>query len=169
MENTPIIRSLRTIAVIFIFLVAVLQTAAQEMPPKPVTVSFIQNLNFGAFTQATGGGTVIIYPSGLRTADGDIILINYGYSYFPAIFNIEGNPGTIVHVLSGPLATLNGNQGGTLAMNAGTSDPLTPLILPLATQGDLQVYLGGVLTVGPPSSNPAGHYSGSFYIMFIQE
>jgi hypothetical protein len=142
---------------------------AQEMPPRPVSVSLIRNLNFGAFTQGTSGGSVILYPSGSRTSMGDIILINFGYLYYPAIFELEGNPGTIVHLMAGSPAVLTGDHGGAMNMVPGDSEPVTPLILPLTSHGVLQVFIGGILTVGNPLANPMGHYSGTFNVMFIQE
>ncbi len=142
---------------------------AQEMPPRPVTLQLVNNLNFGTFSQGPAGGSVFVSPSGIRTSTGDIILLNYGNLAHPAIFQVDGNPGTIVHLLTGSAATLTGNQGGSLNMTYGESDPATPLILPLLTQGILQVYLGGTLTVGGPLTNPPGFYSGTFYVMFIQE
>ncbi|MDP1622168.1 MAG: DUF4402 domain-containing protein [Bacteroidales bacterium] len=142
---------------------------AQEMPPKPVSVSFIRNLNFGAFSTGSSGGSVIVYPSGSRTSTNDVILINFGYLYYPAIFELEGNPGTVIHLLAGSPAILNGNQGGTMTMTIGDADPFSPFILPLSTNGILQVNIGGILTVGYPVANPPGYYNGAFNIMFIQE
>jgi hypothetical protein len=144
-------------------------TEAQEMPPAPISVSFVMNLNFGAFSQGMGGGSVIIDPAGSRTSMGDIFLVNLGYSYYPAKFELQGNPGTIVHFLAGPPTVLNGSMGGTMTMTLGLTDPPTPFILPSSVNGTVEVYLGGVLTVGSPAANPPGVYSGSFNVMFIQE
>jgi len=153
--------------VLFILLIDTIE--AQEMPPRPVSVSFIRNLSFGAFSQGVGGGSVIIDPAGLRNSVGDIILVSLGYTYYPAIFQIEGNPGTVIHYLAGSAAVLTGNNGGTMTMNLGSTEPPTPFVLPYSGGGTLEVYLGGTLTVGNPLSNPPGDYSGSFVVMFIQE
>ena len=142
---------------------------AQEMPPRPINLQLINNLSFGTLSQGSGGGTVTVYPSGTRTSTGDIILLNYGDMAHPAIFELDGNPGTIVHLLAGSFTTLNGNQGGSLSMTYGDSDPVTPFILPILNNGVLLIYLGGVLTVGSPLANPPGVYNGSFDVMFIQE
>ncbi len=145
------------------------RVTAQEMPPRPIEVDFAQNLAFGALYQGTSGGTVTVTTSGLRSATGTIILIGQGYLYNPAIFYVIGNPGTIVHILNGADAILDGDHGGTLTVQLGNTLPGTPLILqvnpPLATQ----IYLGGTLIVGNPLANPAGSYSGWFSLMFIQE
>ena len=100
---------------------------------------------------------------------GNIILVNLGYLYYPAIFELEGNPGTILHLMAGSPEVLTGNHGGAMSMIQGDSEPFTPFILPLADDGVLQVFIGGVLTVGNPVANPPGTYNGSFTVMFIQE
>jgi hypothetical protein len=146
-----------------------LRTNAQEMPPRPIGVSMMQKLSFGAFFQGLTGGNVIIDPSGFRSATGDIVLLNLGYLYFPAIFELEGNPGSIIHFLAGPDALLTGSNGGSLTLHIGDSYPLDPLIINVAPPGRMQVRVGGILSVGNPLANPAGSYTGSFMVMFIQE
>jgi len=156
------------IAILFLHLIY-FQSNAQEMPPRPIAVYFMQNLSFGAFYQGVTGGTVIIYTSGSRSATGDIILVNLGYLYFPAIFQLEGNLGSIVHFLAGPDATLNGSNGGSLTLHIGDSYPGDPIIINTSPPGRMQIRVGGTLGVGNPLANPAGNYSGSFMVMFIQE
>jgi len=145
------------------------QTTAQEMPPRPLGLYFKQNLSFGGFSTSGTGGTVIIYPSGSRSATGEIILVNLGYLYFPAIFELEGNPGSIVHYLAGPLATLTGSNGGSLTLVIGDSDAGDPIIINTAPPGRMQIRVGGTLAVGTSFDNPPGSYSGSFMVTFIQE
>lgn len=160
-------------AVLFFLLLHFLlpqKSEAQEMPPRPVSVSFIRNLSFGAFSQALGAGSVIVSAYGSRTSTGDVLLLNMGYLYYPAIFQLEGNPGAVVHLMAGPDAILTGSQGGTMTMVLGDSEPLSPFILSSSAQnGALQIFIGGTLVVGSPLSNPPGDYSGSFIVMFIQE
>jgi hypothetical protein len=160
----------RTFILIVLLVFMIDRGNAQEMPPKPVSVSLVQSLSFGAFLQSVGGGSVIVEASGIRTSMGDIILVNNGYLYFPAIFRLEGNPGTVVHFLAGPAANIMGNHGGQMTMTLGDSDPASPFILSSSSpNGTLMIYIGGVLEVGNPLANPPGSYSGSFYVMFIQE
>jgi hypothetical protein len=142
---------------------------AQEMPPRPISLYVMQNLSFGAFYQGQTGGNVIIDPSGSRFATGDIVLLNLGYLYFPAIFELEGNPGCIVHFLAGPDAILTGSNGGFLTLHLGDSYPGDPIIINVAPPGRMQIFVGGTLTVGNTLANPPGHYSGFFSVMFIQE
>ena len=152
------------------FLIFRVPAQAQEMPPRPVGVSMLQNLNFGAFSLlGSGGGSVTITPYGVRSSAGDVILVTLGYPYYPAIFTLEGNPGTIIHFLAGSTAQLTGSNGGTLDLVIGECDLGDPIIINVAPPGQMQVRVGGTLTVGPPNANPPGSYTGSFMIMFIQE
>jgi hypothetical protein len=139
------------------------------MPPRPLGLSLKQNLSFGGFSTGLTGGIVVIYTSGSRSATGDIILVNLGYLFFPAIFELEGNPGSIVHYLAGPDATLTGSNGGSLTLHVGESDPGDPIIINVAPPGQIQIRVGGTLVVGIPLDNPPGSYSGSFMVTFIQE
>ena len=142
---------------------------AQEMPPRPVSASFIQNMSFGGFINGLTGGTVTVTPGGVRFATGSVILVSQGYVYFPAIFGLQGNAGTIMHPLNGPDEILTGSNGGSLTLHLGDSYPGDPIIINVAPPGIMQVNLGGTLIVGSPANNPPGMYSGSFSIMFVQE
>ena len=142
---------------------------AQEMPPRPVGVTLLQNLNFGAFSLGPTGGTVTITPYGARSSTGDIILVTLGYLYYPAIFSLEGNPGTILHFLAGSGSVLTGSNGGFLTLTIGECDQGDPIIINVAPPGVMQVRVGGTLQVGTPLANPPGSYNGSFMVMFIQE
>jgi len=142
---------------------------SQEMPPKPVSVDFNQNLSFGAFSPGMSGGTVTITPDGVRFATGSVMLVLQGYLFFPAIFLLEGNPGTIVHLLNGPDATLTGSNGGSMTLHLGDATPGDPIIINAAPPANMQIRIGGTLDVGDQVSNPAGFYNGQFTLMFIQE
>jgi hypothetical protein len=158
---------------LFSFLLASLPVTAQEKPPRPIAVSKIQNLSFGAFSQGNLGGTVTINPYGARYFTGDIILFLQVWQYFPAIFEIEGNRGTVVHLVVVHLSTqplvdayLN---GASLTIYLGNYIPGDPIILNTSPPGQMQVTIGGTLTDSNPSANPPGSYTGLFSLMFIQE
>ena len=152
-----------------LFLLNSFKVSAQENPPRPMALYLQQGLSFGAFFESITGGTVIITPNGIRSTTGSIVLVNQGYQYFPCIIQVQGNPGTVVHILMGPDATLTGNNGGSMTMQIGNSIPADPIIITAAPPGGTQVYIGGTLFVGNPLANPIGNYSGTFLIMFIQE
>jgi len=115
------------------------------------------------------GGTVILYPNGMRSVTGDIVQASLGFSFSPAIFEIEALPGTIIHVLNGPDVQLSGSNGGVINLHLGTSDPTSPFITTAIPPSRTLVRIGGILTIGSPIANPSGSYNGMFQITFIQE
>lgn len=155
--------------IFFFFLLAYLPVYAQEKPPRPIAVYLDQYLSFGAFSQGNMGGTVTISPYGMRYSTGDIVLFTQGWPYFPSIFEIEGNPGTVVHLLLAADAILNGNNGGSLLVHLGNYIPGDPIIITTSPPARTQVLIGGTLIVSNPVANPPGSYTGDFSVMFIQE
>jgi hypothetical protein len=145
------------------------RTAAQEMPPKPVTIDYIQSLSFGAFSLGLTIGTVTVSTSGIRTYTGGIILLGLGFPFYPAIFDMEGNPGTVIHPMLGSDVLLSGSNGGSLTLHLDNTDPGDPIIVNVAPPGYVPVKVGGTLYVGSQAANPPGYYTGTFSIMFIQE
>jgi hypothetical protein len=142
---------------------------AQEQPPKPITikVNTLRNLNFGTFIYSGGSGTVTVTPLGDRTATGSIILPNTGWIGTPALFEVEAIPGTLITIQNVPTARLYGSLG-SITLNIGASYPQSPFIATGAIT--TTVTIGGTLTVGPElSADPAGNYSGSFDVTFIQQ
>jgi hypothetical protein len=141
----------------------------QEQPPTPMKVTTFQNLSFGAFFQGVAGGSVIIYPSGSRAVTGDIIQASLGYSYYPAIFEIEANPGSQIVIQKGPDVLLSGSNSGTMTLHIGDTDPVSPFVNSTTPPGRTQVRVGATLLVGSPLANPVGAYNGAFMITFIQQ
>jgi hypothetical protein len=156
-------------SMLFFFLFS-FKTYGQEPPPRPITITVSpQGLAFGAFTHGAAGGSVIIDPDGSRTSTGDVILLNLGYSFSAAFYEIDANPGTVISVLYGAGTTLTGSGGGTMTLAIGSSIPTSPFVTTAVPPAKTSFYLGGTLTVGNPASNPPGNYSGTFQITFNQE
>jgi hypothetical protein len=156
--------------VIFSSFMAAGRLLGQEPPPRPITITVSpQGLSFGAFTHGAVGGSVIIYPDGTRDRTGDVILLNFGFTYSAALYEIDANPGTIINILNGPDATLTRAGGGTMTLQVGTSFPVAPFVTTAIPPAKTSFYMGATLTVGSPLSNPPGSYSGTFNITFIQE
>jgi len=153
---------------IFIILITG-KISAQEHPPRPIKVTTFQNIAFGAFFQATAGGSVIIYPDGLRSSTGDVVLANLGFIFHQAIFEVQAQPGVIINITKGPDVWLSGSNGGSLQFKIGDLDPSSPYVNTTSPPGKSQVNVGGTLIVGSPPANPEGSYSGSFLIIFNQE
>ena len=128
-----------------------------------------QNLQFGTFSQGTQGGTLVISPDGMRSVTGSIVLLNFGSSYSPSIFEIEAPKNSIVSILNGPDAILTGSNGGTMSLKIGASKPDSPFPVLIDPPGRTQISIGGTLTVGNASSSPPGIYTGNFYISIVLE
>jgi hypothetical protein len=141
-----------------------------ENPPRPLViyVNPAQGLNFGAFYQGGSGGTVIVYPDGARSTTGSVIQTSQGYSFSPAIFEVDAEPGTLVTILNGPDVTLTGSNGGTITLSIDASEPGSPFIATAASPSRTLVRIGGTLTIGNPLASPPGNYNGTFSVTFIQ-
>lgn len=144
-------------------------TLAQEHPPKPVSLVTFQNMSFGAFALGSFGGTVTVTASGIRSSTGDVILLNLGYSYGPALFEADANPGTIISLSLGPDVMLSGSNGGSLLLHLEDPSPGYSFVTSVTPPTTTQISVGGTLTVGSPAANPAGSYSGSFLVIVNQE
>lgn len=174
-EQTDIMRFIRgklsaLFAIAFISLTV--SVRAQEPPPRPVviTVNHSQPLAFGAFTPGAAGGSVTVSPDGTsRTSSGTVIPLNLGYLYTPAMFYVRANPGTVISLLTGPPTTISGSNGGTLSLQLDNTWPSSPFVTMVPYQQQTTVLLGGTLFVGTIASNPAGNYSGTINVTFVQE
>lgn len=167
-------RNLSYLLKLSIIAMVVLQSAAvkaQEAPPRPISIyaNAADGLVFGAFFQGPSGGTVTIHPNGTRTVTGDVGEVNMGYPYTAAIFQVDAAPGTIISILTGPDAVLNGSNGGSMQLSIADTDPDLPYITTVTPPALTEIRVGGTLTVGPAAANPPGIYSGTFFITFIQE
>jgi hypothetical protein len=143
------------------------QAVAQQKPPRPISVVVnpLDALKFGAFYQGISGGTVTVSETGSRSVSGDVIQLNMGSSFTPAIFEVQALPGTLIHIVNGPNATLTG-PGGSMTLTIGTASTGPSFI---TTLNSTYVKIGGTLLVKSPSANPPGNYSGTFTVTFIQE
>jgi hypothetical protein len=164
-----IIKTLLVMVLGCISICSIAQTDTIPPDPGAIIVYNVQNLNFGAFTIGSTGGTVIIATNGTRSVTGDVIALNLGTLYFQAIFDIDGPQGSIVSILNGSDATLTGSNGGSIYLQIGNSDPPSPFIITVMQPARTTVNIGGTLTVGSPAANPPGTYTGTFYITFNQE
>jgi hypothetical protein len=169
-KNMEVLLKRSLLVLPFIILLAASQVVkAQEPPPRPITVTVMQNLAFGVFTQGMSGGTVVISSVGNRSATGDVVLLNLGYSFSAASYDIVANPGTVISLLNGPDAILPGSNGGSMILHIGSSNPAWPFVTTAVPPTPTSMTVGGTLTVSNPGANPAGNYSGTFNITFIQE
>lgn len=142
--------------------------AQPQRPPRPMKIITYQDMSFGTIIQGNSGGSVIISPSGIRSiGSGDNILPSIGTPGAEAIFEIKADPGTLITIVFGSTTLTNGAHSMNLVL--GPSLPSSPFINTLTSTGVTLVHLGGTLTVGTALANPAGIYSGSFTVTFIQQ
>ena len=137
--------------------------------PGAIYVFTYQNLTFGAFTQGSSGGTVIVDAGGTRSVTGTVVALNMGVTYFQAIFNVQAAPGSLISITNGADATLTGSNGGSISLHIGSSDPGSPFSTTVSPPATTTVNIGGTLTVGNSSAAPPGAYSGTFSVTFNQE
>ena len=141
---------------------------AQEMPPRPPSVTLVRNLSFGAFYTGASGGTVSISPAGMRTSTGTILLLGLGFPFTSAQFNIYSNSGTVISILNGPDVPLSWS-GYSMNLHLGASNPASPFVNSNPYIVPVQLTIGATLTVGSSAINPPGSYSGTFEITLVIE
>jgi len=162
--------SLRIVIAGLLLLMPLIVASGQEPPPRPISVTVTsQGLCFGTFTQGAAGGTVTVTAAGSRSSTGDVILLNLTPVHTAAMYEIVGNPGTLISLLNGPDVFLPGSNGGSLQLTIGGSEPVSPFVITTVPPVATIMYVGGTLTVGNPGLNPPGSFSGTFNITFIQE
>jgi hypothetical protein len=98
-----------------------------------------------------------------------VVLLSLGYVFSSGLFDVYGNPGTVVSILNGPDAILTGSNGGTLTMQLGDTYPQSPFVLTATPPAPTPLRVGGTLFIGNPLANPPGNYSGTYELIFIQE
>ena len=140
---------------------------AQEKPPRPIKVTTYQNLSFGSIILGFSGGTVTMSPTGIRSVTGDLILPSLGSQGSEAIFEIKSPPGSLVTLVLGNTTLTNGAHSMNLSI--GPTDPISPFITSRQQGQATLLHVGGTLSIGNESQNPAGNYTGIFTVTFIQQ
>lgn len=116
------------------------------------------SLRFGDVFASQTAGTVVLTPSGLRSATGGASLGSTLPSG-PATFSVTGAANAAYAIILPPSITLNA-PGGSLTISPVTSAPGPTGLLNAAGQQTLAV--GGTLNVG--ASQPEGAYAGTFNV-----
>ena len=147
-----------------------LELKAQEPPPRPILIDVTaQGLSFGAFYHGAVGGTVVILPSGSRSATGDVVLLGLGYPFSAALFQVHASPGTVISILNGPDVSIIGIPSGSMTLHIGSSNPTSPFVSTVPYTVAIPLYIGGILTVGNSAANPPGSYTGTFNVTLVRE
>ena len=134
-----------------------------------ITVTTVQDFNFGTFYQGATGGTVEISATGARTATGSVVLMNTGAAPAQAIFDIEAPANSVIATLTGPDTQLTGSNGGTVTLKLGATDPVLPINTVAVPPDKTRISLAASLVIGDRVASPAGLYQGTFTITVTQE
>jgi hypothetical protein len=128
---------------------------------KPVTITWLRDLDFGRIASTATAGTVTVdADSGARTVSGGSVLA--GGSPQTAKFRIVATPSTLVLISRNALPVLTRAGGGAtmpvtlITMNGAVNPVTTP------ASGTFDVDIGGALSVGANQAD--GTYSGTFQI-----
>ena len=130
---------------------------------QTITVTNDQGLAFGSFSQTSNtGGTVTVSNNGARSSTGAVLLVSS--TCFASIFTIAtDNLSPLTITIDQPSATLSGSNGGSMALQIGTSNPASPVV---SVGSPVEVFIGGTLTLAGTAANPPGIYTGNVLITF---
>ena len=153
---------------LFIYFVLLIIFPSNTIKAQINTYS-IQGFDFGTFYQGSNGGTIDISTEGLRTASGDIILMNTWQPSSQAIFEITAPAGSTISVLRGTDSILTGSNGGTLTLQLQQTDLGSPFSTTAVAPARTRIKVAGKLIIGNRTSSPPGKYQGTVSITFNQE
>ena len=159
---------------LYIGIVPLFAQSGPDLPQRTATVRATQALNFGDMTILSGssGGTVSVDHNGSRSSTGSVIMLNMGNPVQPAIFEVKICPGRMINVTFPTTTTLMGSNGGSMTLHLGPTSIGGSGSTFISNKGCDDIHLirvGGTLDVGNIGSNPAGLYSGTFSLTFIQQ
>jgi hypothetical protein len=139
-------------------------------PPNRLQVYLVQDLSFGSFFTGTSGGAVVITPEGNRTVSGTVIVLPCSPGT-PAILEVRLTPNNMVHISFPSSATLRSTGGNeTMTVTGFTSDkPGNSFVTARGRPFINPVRVGATLNAGNTANHPAGNYTGSFTVTFIEE
>ncbi|MGM0932629.1 MAG: DUF4402 domain-containing protein [Bacteroidota bacterium] len=147
------------------------QLSAQENPPIPISVEVntARNLNFGAFTVGTTGGTLSVSYDDILTPNLDVFPMNIGGDASAALFDVTANPGTIISIRTPGEIKLTGSNGGQIYLNIDSFSTGQTFVTTAHPPMVNEVYIGGTLTIPGHTENLTGTYNGSFTLEFIHQ
>lgn len=138
---------------------------AQATVLAPLSITSTTTLNFGSFiTDAKTAGTVIVPPTGPRTATGGVKLSLAGATAAPTSVTVLGAEGTTISVNLPDTSSSGGIDlvlsGNKMSMAEFTTNLAKLTAIPVS--GSLTFQVGATLSVG--AAQAAGVYSGQFPI-----
>lgn len=171
MRRTPCV-STWLIILSFVFIQAV-QGQQPEKPPRPISVTMFQNMNFGSIILGFSGGTVTMSPHGIRSVSGGGggPILHPSGSGNAAVFEVKAPPGTPISLRfdTDPVKLSNGKSVLTLTFDPESTDPRSPFVTARQQGVPTRVLVGGTLNIPANSPDLAGNYIGTLHVTFIQE
>ena len=158
------------VVTVILLLFANFTYAQPGLPPKSITVTATQPIEFGAFVPTGSGGTIEVDFNGVRTAFGGVVLVEASICK-PAIFEVKLCPGRKVTISYAPSITISNGSGGSLTLNIGPTEMgVSGSYFMVTTDCNFvtNFRVGGTLII-PPGVVPTGFYTGVFDITFTQE
>jgi hypothetical protein len=131
-----------------------------------ITISSIQDLSFGTLLTTGTGGTATISNQGVVTTTGNVIALS-SPAPTEAIFRISNSSSknkNVSSITKPSYVTLTRSGGGSMRLVFGTPSPNPSFSVPRHSYTDMSI--GGTLTIGTITANPAGDYSATFSITF---
>jgi len=126
----------------------------------------MEDPSFGTFYTGSTGGTVTDPSIGSRQASGSVVLFPSD-PVNPAFIRLQSKVDASITISTGVVENLSNGSGAEMQLQINDIYPVSPFMV---SEGPTyNIYIGGTLTVGSPSTSPAGNYSGSFEIIFNQE
>ncbi|MCP5063821.1 MAG: DUF4402 domain-containing protein [Ignavibacteriae bacterium] len=126
----------------------------------------IDDLSLGVFYTGSTGGTVIMPAVGTRSATGSVVLFSTNTGN-PALLRIELGEDEYYTVTADNIVNLTNGSGGSMSLEVNDFFPVSPFYQ--NQDGDRDIYIGGVLTVGSPATTTAGSYTGSFRLTIVKD
>lgn len=127
-----------------------------QVPTVPISISKDSEMSFGTIAVSSGGGTVVLHPSGSRTASGGIMLPSLTGTVSAARFTVTGDAG-YTYAITLPATDFvltNTVSSATMTINVFTS---TPSATGTLSGGTETVLVGATLNVS--GSQTAGSYT----------
>ncbi len=161
---------IRLLVTAVLLLFAGFSYAQPGLPPRTITVTATQPIEFGAFVPTGAGGTITVDWHGIRSSAGGVVLVSASICK-PAIFEVKLCPGRNVTITYSPTILISNGTGDFLTLHIGPTE--------MGVNGDsflvttdcnfiTPFHVGGTLDI-PPGVIPTGFYTGVFEISFTQE
>ncbi|MDH5710368.1 MAG: DUF4402 domain-containing protein [Gammaproteobacteria bacterium] len=124
-----------------------------------ISMTTRNGLSFGDISAGSTSGTVILTPSGARTATGGTT-VNTSTSGNPSTFDVQGEPNASFSITLPVSVILSNSSSQTMTVDNFTSSPSPSGVLD--SSGKQTLFVGATLNVS--ANQPFGSYSGQMSV-----